>query len=195
MAADQARVQSLHGECAKYCHNPAGDEHHIAPASSLTPGIHARASVKYPRASRAQRASPCPATLTCRREVCQLPGTLVHPAAVKPGGNTWAETNWKGQSGRLWSDFGGLGSGLGEKLLTEIWGMVSVQGAESGIGACLDNCGLKRVSRALGHPTGYILSQFSLVKLSRLKLLSCFSSGEFQTLHKLKQPLTTSPQH
>ena len=36
---------------------------------------------------------------------------------------------------------------------------------------------------------GHILSQFNLVKLSRLKLLSCFSSTEFQTLHKLKQPL------
>lgn len=37
---------------------------------------------------------------------------------------------------------------------------------------------------------GYILSRFSLVKLSRLKLLSCFSSIEFQTFHKLKQPLS-----
>lgn len=68
--------------------------------------------------------------------------------------------------------------------------MVSVQGAESDIGARLVNCGLKRVSRALGHPTGHMLSQFSLVKLSRLKLLSCFSSTEFQTFHKLKHPVS-----
>lgn len=61
---------------------------------------------------------------------------------------------------------------------------------QSGIAACLVNCGLKRVSRALGHPMGCILSLFSLVKLSRLKLLSCFSSTEFQTFHKLKQPLS-----
>lgn len=34
---DQARVQSCHGECAKCCCNPAGDEHRIAPAQQPDP--------------------------------------------------------------------------------------------------------------------------------------------------------------
>lgn len=40
-----------------------------------------------------------------------------HVNVVKPSGNTWAEANWKAQSGRLWSDFRRVGSGPGEKLL------------------------------------------------------------------------------
>lgn len=80
---------------------------------------------------------------------------------------------------------GGLDQALGRSSLFEIWGMVSVQGAESATDASLVNCGPKRVSRAVGHPRGHILSQFSLVELCRLKLLSRVSPLSY---HKLKQP-------
>lgn len=83
---------------------------------------------------------------------------------------------------------GGLDQALGRSSLFEIGGMVSVQRAESGTGESLVNCGPKRVSRALRHPRGHILSQFSLVELCRLKLLSWVSPLSYQTFHKLKQP-------
>lgn len=37
MPGEQACVQSLHVECAKHCHNPARDEHYIAPAQQPDP--------------------------------------------------------------------------------------------------------------------------------------------------------------